>query len=147
MFEISTYSHFQQFIVHYDGDYISILEIDSIGNQKLVAYLTGPDVGPKSWPSEGSNWEKKILSSSNNKILVEFRSDERIVSKGFSATIQFTKLHSQKCESWVDMNNKTLLSPKYPHTYNSNASCNWLITVRHGFHITLDFIEFNVSSF
>ena len=130
-----------------DGDFILIYDEDLLGHLTLISRLTGPDVGPKSWPSEGSNWEKKILSSSNNKILVEFRSDERIVFKGFSATIQFTKLHSQKCESWVDMNSKTLQSPKYPHTYNSNASCNWLITVRHGFHITLDFIEFNVSSF
>ena len=88
MFEISTYSYFQQFIVHYDGDYISILEIDSIGNQKLVAYLTGPDVGPKSILSD-SNWDKKIISISTQKMIVEFKSDDDSVEFiGFSANIE-----------------------------------------------------------
>ena len=79
-------------------------------------------------------------------MLVEFRSDEEYVYKGFSATIQFTELHnSQKCDSWLDMKKKTLLSPNYPQIYDKNISCTWLITVRHGLHITLDLIEFDVS--
>lgn len=130
-----------------DGDFILIYDYDLLGHSHLISRLSGPDLGPKSWPSMGSNWETKKISSSNNKMLVEFRSDEEYVYKGFSATIQFTELHnSKKCDSWLDMKKKTLLSPNYPQTYDKNISCTWLITVRHGLHITLDLIEFDVSS-
>ena len=144
MFEISTYSYFQQFIVHYDGDYISILEIDSIGNQKLVAYLTGPDVGPKSILSD-SNWDKKIISISTQKMIVEFKSDDDSVEHiGFSANIHFTPIPSKECESWLDMYRKDFKSPNYPQPYHESKNCTWLLTVEHDYHITLDILEFYV---
>ena len=109
----------------------------------MISRLTGSDEGPKSL-SVVSNWDKKIISSSRNKMMVEFRSDNFWEYTGFSAFIQFTQLNSE-CKSWLDMNNKTLQSPNYPNFYHTNTSCNWLITVRHGFHIEFKFHEFNVS--
>ena len=129
-----------QFNPNFDEDFVLIHD----GNSTLLSRLTGPDLGPKSlhgW----SNWNKKIISSSGNQMLIEFRSDELEEWDGFFAHIQFTPLQSQMCESWLNMNNKTLLSPNYPMTHNSNMSCNWLITVRHGFHIELKFHKFDVS--
>ena len=78
-------------------------------------------------------------------MVVEFRTDASIEYAGFSASIQFTQLQSRICESWLDMNEKTLLSPNYPNFYDNITSCNWLITVRHRFHIELQFQEFNAS--
>ena len=78
-------------------------------------------------------------------MMVEFRSDDTIEFKGFSASIQFTQLpSSQICESWLDMDNKTLQSPNYPNTYDNIDSCHWLITVRHRCHIELKFHVFDV---
>ena len=72
---IFKYFHLYQFNSNFDGDYISIQEIDSNGNQTLVAHLTGPDEGPKS-ESAFSNWNRKIISTSTNRMNVEFIADD-----------------------------------------------------------------------
>ena len=123
--------------------YISIHEIHSNGNQILVAYLTGPDEGPKS-VSAVSNWNKKIISISTNKMNIEFRSDDVREKKGFSANIYFTSIPNKECDSWLDMDKKIFKSPNYPQPYHDSRNCTWLITVEHDYHITLDILEFYV---
>ena len=120
-----------------------IKEIDSNGNQTLIAYLTGPDTGPKSEVAN-SNWDKKIISISTNRMNIEFKSEITWKSIGFSANIYFTPFPNKKCESWLDMNKKTFKSPNYPQRYNNSTKCSWLITMDHDYHITLDFLEFYV---
>ena len=109
----------------------------------MVAYLTGPDEGPKS-VSAVSNWNKKIISISTNKMNIEFRSDDVREKKGFSANIFFTPILNKECESWLDMNKKTLKSPIYPYQYHNYKKCSWLITIDNDYHITLDVGEFYV---
>ena len=46
--------------------------------------MTGPDLGPK-FELAGSNWDKKIISISTNRMIIEFKSDDRIEYEGFSA--------------------------------------------------------------
>ena len=82
----------------------------------MVAYLTGPDEGPIS-QSFVSNWKKKIISSSTNKLKIEFKSDDIWEQKGFSANIFFTNFTNKECKSWLDINKKILKSPNYPQTY------------------------------
>ena len=129
--------------MNWEGDYISIQEIDSNGNHKLVAYLSGPDAGPKSVDST-SNWDKKIISISTNRMIVEFISDDILELKGFSANIYFTPFPNKECESWLDMNKKIFKSPNYPQPYHNSKRCSWLITVDHDNHITLHVGEFYV---
>ena len=128
-----------------DGDYISIQEIDSNGNAKLVAFLTGGDAGPKSIYNFGS-WNKKTISISTNKMDIEFKSDDIMETKGFSANIQFTPISSKECESWLDMNKKTFKSPNYPQLYHNSGECLWLITVDHNYHIMINFIGHEVRN-
>ena len=123
----------------------------------MIAYLTGSDVGPKS-ESILSNWNKKIISSTANKMIIEFKSDDirtykfhyylpELVlkfNKGFSASIYFTPVHIKNCESWLDMNKRIFKSPNYPQTYHTSMKCTWLITVDYDYHITLDFTELYV---
>ena len=109
----------------------------------MLAYLTGSDEGPKS-ESIFSNWNKKIISISTNRMIVEFISDDVLELKGFSANIYFTPFPNKDCESWLDMNKETFKSPNYPQTYCKSSKCSWLITVHHDQHITLDVIEFYV---
>ena len=106
--------------------------------------MTGTDKGPKSQISY-SNWEKKIISGSTNKIMVEFKSDDTLEYTGFSLNIQFSPLKNEMCESCLDLEEKTLKSPNYPNSYGNNISCNWLITAQHGFYITLNLLEFDVK--
>ena len=135
--------YLKQFNPNYEGDSISIQEIDSNGNQKKVAYLTGPDVGPISKVSNG-NWNKKIISISTNQMNIEFKSDDFEQWRGFSANIYFIPISNKECESWLDMNKKIFKSPNYPQTYHNSKKCSWLITVDPDYHITLDFFDFYV---
>ena len=108
----------------------------------MIASLTGADSGPYySW----SRWQKKIISSTNNKMLVEFRSDDGDEREGFSASIHYSPLPNKECELGLDMTKKTIQSPNYPGSYNNNLTCKWLISVPRGSHITLKFSEFDVG--
>ena len=115
----------------------------------MIASLTGPDLGPISSddPYFFSNWHKKIISSTDNKMLVEFRSGDINEGDGFSASIHYSPLPSIECECGLDMTMKTIQSPNYPDSYDNNLSCKWLISVPHGSHITLEFLQFDVGFF
>ena len=120
------------------------MEIYSDGNQKLIASLNAVDSGPKSKYAY-SNWDKKIISISTNRMNIEFISDDFLEYKGFSANIYFTAIADKECESWLDMNKRILKSPNYPKTYHYSTKCSWLITVDHDYYITLNFIELYVG--
>ena len=135
-----------QFNYHYDGDFITIYDIYLDGNTKLISRLSGPDSGPKLQYTY-SNWEKKVISGSSNKMIVEFKSDDIVEHTGFSLNIEFTPFQNDMCQSCLDMEQKTLKSPNYPKSYGSNVTCNWIITAQHGLHIKLELQEFNVKYF
>ena len=130
-------------MANFDGDFILIQEIDSNENKKMMAYLTGSNTGPKS-ESSVSKWNKKIISISTNKLIIEFKSDDFYESKGFSANIHYTPILNKECESWLDMDKKIFISPNYLQIYHENKKCSWLITVDHDYHITLNFIDLYV---
>ena len=135
---------------HYSDDYITIYDVnDDDGKSTVISSLTGPDLGPIS--SEGfckfSNWHKKIISSTHNKMLVEFRSGDINEGDGFSASIHYSPLLINGCENGLDMTKKTIQSPNHPDSYDNNLNCKWLISVPHGFHITLNFLQFDVRFF
>ena len=156
MYAITKFFQLFQFNLNFNGDYISIKEIGSSGNLNLLAYLTGSDEGPKS-ESIFSNWNKKIISSTTNKMIIEFKSDdirtfyyhlpELILkfNKGFSASIYFTPLPIKNCESWLAMNKTIFKSPNYPQTYYDSMKCSWLITVDPDHYITMNFFDFYVK--
>ena len=131
------------------GDYITIYDVTDYGNI-VIASLTNTYFGPQSYHPQG-RWQKKIISSTSNKMLVEFRSDDIIIRKlydiGFSASIHYSPLPSKACEKGLDKTMKTIQSPNYPNSYDNNLACKWLISVPHGSHITLKFLQFDVSFF
>ena len=135
-----------QFPVNFDGDLITIYDIDLDGNTTLISRLSVSDTGPKSQYSY-SNWEKKIISSSSSKMRVEFKSDEFVEWTGFFLSIHFTPFQNDMCQSCLDMEQKTLKSPNYPKSYGNNVTCHWMITAQHGNHITLELQDFNVKYF
>ena len=92
-------------------------------------------------PSWIRGW-KKIISSTSNKMLVEFRSDDSDESQGFYASIHYS---SKECEAGLDMTKKTIQSPNFPDLYDNNLACKWLISVPHGSHITLKFLQLDVG--
>ena len=77
-------------------------------------------------------------------MLVEFKSDAFQEAPGFSASIHYSPLTSKECDEGLNMTMKTIQSPNYPYLYKNDLSCKWLITVSHGSHITLKFLQFDV---
>ena len=134
-----------QFYDGNDGDYITIYDIQSDGKPKLISNLTGSDNGPAVMEKDPEyQWWKKIISSSRNNMIVEFNSDYNMEMSGFSAIIKYVKMPSNECESWLDMDKRTIKSPNYPNTYRNNMLCKWLIIVENGFYLTLEFSDFDV---
>ena len=77
-------------------------------------------------------------------MMIEFRSDDSLELSGFSASINYHSLQSEDCNSWLNMNEGNLKTPDHPNTYHNVISCKWLITVKHGYFISLKFMEFDV---
>ena len=112
----------------------------------MISRLSGPDAGPKS-QFIYSNWEYKTISSSSNKMMIEFKSDDTVENTGFSLSIQFTPFQNDVCQSCLNMDQKTLKSPNYPKSAGKFVTCSWIITTQHGLHIKLELKEFNVNYF
>ena len=122
-----------------------IYDINEDGNFTEIAHLTGIDLGPVSYYGYyGSHWQKKIISSSSNKMLVEFRSDDEDTYMLFSAFIHYSPMPIKQCEKGLNMTMKTIQSPNYPDSYDNDLSCKWLISVQYGSHIALKFLQFDV---
>ena len=106
-------------------DYLTIYDVNDEEHHMVIANLSSPDVGPQSqhlW----SNWQKKIISSSSNTMLVKFISDhirksDIIQFAGFSASIHYSPI--QECETSLDMTKKIIQSPNYFDSYDNNLSC------------------------
>ena len=116
----------------------------------MIANLSGPDNGPYSLYSV-SQWQKKMISSSSNNMLVKFISDGILflpvsthILIGFSAFIRYLPLPSELCQKGVNMTMGTIQSPNYPYLYQNDLECKWLITVPHHSYITLTFLQIDV---
>ena len=133
----------------YATDYVTIYDVNDGKTSTMIAKLTGSDDGPIKSEQDWMNthWKKKVISSSSNNMLVEFRSDDFLQSMGFSASIHYSTLPNKLCEKGLNMAMKTLQSPNYPNVYENDLNCKWLISVPHGFYITLKFLQFDVRFF
>ena len=97
--------------MHHSGDYIKIYDVNDNGMSTVITSLTGADTGPISYLEiHWSRWQKKIVSSTSNKMLVEFRSDISLENGGFSAFIHYSTLPSNQCKNGLDMTMKTFNS-------------------------------------
>ena len=92
-----------------DDDYIKIYDINDDAKSVVIASLSGTDIGPVSLekPYHRGHWRKKIISSSINNMIVEFRSDDQSQvlydeGIGFSLSIHFSPLPGQECEKGLD---------------------------------------------
>ena len=132
------------------GDYITIYDD---GNE-VITHLSGLIYCPVDGYTINifghyiptNSCQKKIISSSSDRMLIEFRSDafEGPISTGFSASIHYSPLPIKECQNGLNMTKKTIQSPNYPNSYNNNIECKWLISVTYGFHITLNFSQLDV---
>ena len=82
----------------------------------------------------------KSISSSGRFIYIVFKKphDLGIKLANFESFIRYIKIEPD-CQSWLE--NSTLISPNHP-----NINCSWIITVKYGSLIILDFKFVEVKS-
>ena len=53
-------------------------------------------------------------------------------------------VYHDPCQDWLDLTNNKLTSPNYPEPYDPLTVCNWILTTKEGYYISLDFEHIRV---
>ena len=92
------------------GDYLSFFDGKDLQSQKIQSL------------DKNFNFKKITISSSGKDMLVQFLTDDFMVSWGFKAYFHYIPIDSN-CENWLDRTASLLKSPDYPA-----IDCSWVIT-------------------
>ena len=85
----------------------------------------------------------KSLSSSGKTMFIDFKIPDdwwTSVFIKFTTLIKYKKINHD-CQTWLDINTNTLMSPYHPNKTN----CSWVITTNSRSHIILDFKYIEVN--
>ena len=74
------------------------------------------------------------------KILLQYSS-----VNGAEYVVGQENIYEDPCDDWLDLINKQITSPNYPKPYEPLTYCNWNLTEKHGYYISLDFEKIDVS--
>ena len=74
------------------------------------------------------------------KILLQYSS-----VNGAEYVVGQENIYEDPCDDWLDLINKQISSPNYPKPYEPLTYCNWNLTEKHGYYISLDFEKIDVS--
>uniref|UniRef100_A0A670Y9X6 Metalloendopeptidase n=1 Tax=Pseudonaja textilis TaxID=8673 RepID=A0A670Y9X6_PSETE len=80
-----------------------------------------------------------ILTSSDSRMWIEFRSSSNWVGKGFAA------IYEAICGGEIHKNEGQIQSPNYPDDYRPMKECVWKITVSENYNVGLTFQAFEVK--
>ncbi|XP_049577209.1 dorsal-ventral patterning tolloid-like protein 1 isoform X2 [Syngnathus scovelli] len=80
-----------------------------------------------------------VLTSTDSRMWVEFRSSSNWVGKGFSA------VYEAICGGDIIKDSGQIQSPNYPDDYRPSKECVWRITVSEGFNVGLSFQAFEIE--
>nr|XP_061791464.1 dorsal-ventral patterning tolloid-like protein 1 isoform X1 [Nerophis lumbriciformis] len=80
-----------------------------------------------------------VLTSSDSRMWIEFRSSSNWVGKGFAA------LYEAICGGDMNKDSGQIQSPNYPDDYRPSKECVWRITVSQGFNVGLSFQAFELE--
>ncbi|XP_046466404.1 cubilin [Neodiprion pinetum] len=83
-----------------------------------------------------------IFTSSNNKMLINFKADHNYQGTGFKITYRSVNI---QCGGRFTTPTGVISSPNYPNNYPRNRNCEWLIQMPPNHHVNLTFTEFDVE--
>uniref|UniRef100_A0A7E4UNF5 Cubilin n=1 Tax=Panagrellus redivivus TaxID=6233 RepID=A0A7E4UNF5_PANRE len=87
---------------------------------------------------------RKIRSHSRELTLL-WHSDSNVQRKGFNLTYSFVSNNENGCGFTAHAGRGLITTPNYPKDYPSNANCIWDIIVPYGYHVKLEFEDFDVQ--
>ncbi|KAJ6666688.1 hypothetical protein lerEdw1_020412 [Lerista edwardsae] len=82
------------------------------------------------------------VSSTGNAMAVRFKTDRAVSGKGFKAIWQEI---SGGCGGVFQAPNGEIHSPNYPHPYDSNTDCSWVLQVDAGHRVLLNFTDLEME--
>ena len=85
----------------------------------------------------------KSISSSGKSLFIDFKKQFYVGTVEVVAAIKYKKINYD-CQTWLDLENKVLMTPNDFNTYGKICNCSWLITVKFGSYITLGFTFLDV---
>ncbi|XP_021025680.1 tolloid-like protein 1 [Mus caroli] len=80
-----------------------------------------------------------VLTSTDSRMWIEFRSSSNWVGKGFAA------VYEAICGGEIRKNEGQIQSPNYPDDYRPMKECVWKIMVSEGYHVGLTFQAFEIE--
>ncbi|XP_061626608.1 dorsal-ventral patterning tolloid-like protein 1 isoform X5 [Phyllopteryx taeniolatus] len=80
-----------------------------------------------------------VLTSTDSRMWIEFRSSSNWVGKGFAA------VYEAICGGDIDKDSGQIQSPNYPDDYRPSKECVWRITVSEGYDVGLSFQAFEIE--
>ena len=112
------------------GDYLSFFDGRDLQSQQIKKL----DV------NSNSKTGLPTISSSGKDMLVQFLSDDKLVTAGFRAYFHYIPIEPN-CANWLNMKTQLLKSPDYP-----TIDCNWVITTpKIDSTININFNSFEVN--
>lgn len=102
----------------------------------------GPEINSPLLATVCGTNKPPILTSHGNELTIIFKTDNNKEAKGFKLTYD-TALSG--CGGLINSPSGSISSPNYPHNYNHNAECDYLIYVAKGSTIDLNFIEIDIE--
>ncbi|XP_061840054.1 dorsal-ventral patterning tolloid-like protein 1 isoform X1 [Nerophis lumbriciformis] len=80
-----------------------------------------------------------VLTSTDSRMWIEFRSSSNWVGKGFAA------VYEAICGGDINKDSGQIQSPNYPDDYRPSKECVWRITVSEGYNVGLSFQAFEIE--
>ncbi|XP_069124135.1 uncharacterized protein [Argopecten irradians] len=121
---------FDSFEIEELNDFIEIYDGSTV-NDPLVGRLSGADT-------------PQVRISSNNILLVIFKSDDSIQLSGFNASWEEVVIDSCGGNLIADSTENWFSSPDYPSSYPPNLICDWVIQAGRDV-VSLQFVDFSLE--
>ena len=118
------------------------LEGDQCQYDYLAVYGGPDDSSPQLTRLCNRRSQNTTVTSQGNNMMLRFISDSAVEGKGFRASYRTTE---SKCGGLMTGARGVITSPNYPHNYDANDDCGWLITVDRDHVVWLTFEDFDVE--
>lgn len=105
--------------------------VEDINHGARIGHPVSPGSFPQSTPVPPSNIQQLIVTSTGPEILLHFRSDQLLNSKGYKAKYKVDTLErmtQDSCQWKYDQNQRRIETPNYPNDYPPNLDCTLTIT-------------------
>ncbi|XP_068628109.1 cubilin-like [Battus philenor] len=112
-------------------DFVELYEIDDYNDRSVLGRYCGKTLPP-------------IITTSTNKLMIKFESDNSVRESGFSLSYSFLDEKSH-CGGFLVKSHGYIYTPGWPNLYEPNRDCIWTITAPVGQQIMINITDFDLE--